>query len=95
MAKHDTMLERIRAFDRTRGGGVVVERVNKGYSLFSAATGAPIARLRPTGTGDEVEIFWWRRERWASFGAFGRLTLPLDRALDCVASEPAFWIHAS
>jgi hypothetical protein len=62
MAKYDAMLERIRAFNRTRGGGVVAERVNKGYSLFSAATGAPIARLRPTGTGDEVEVFWWRRE---------------------------------
>jgi hypothetical protein len=94
MAKRDAMLERIRAFDRTRGGGVVVERVNKGYSLFGAATGAPIARLRPTGTGDEVEVLWWRCERWIPFGVFGRLVLPLDRALDCIASEPAFWIHA-
>ena len=94
MATHDAMLERIRAFDRARGGGVVVERVNKGYSLFSAATGAPIARLRPTGSGDEVEVLWWRRERWAPYGAFGRLVLPLDRALHCVASEPAFWIQA-
>jgi hypothetical protein len=94
MAKHDAMLERIQVFDRTQGGGVVVERAGKGYSLFSAATGAPIARLRPTGAGDNVEILWWRRERWASYGAFGRLVLPLDRALDCIASEPAFWIHA-
>ena len=37
---------------------------------------------------------WWRRERWAPFGAFGRLVLPLDQALDCIASEPAFWINA-
>ncbi len=88
------MLERIRAFDEIRGGGVLVKRANKGYSLFSAASGAPIARLRPTGTGDEVEVLWWRRERWAPFGAFGRLVLPLDQALDCIASEPAFWINA-
>ena len=93
-AKHDAMLARIRAFDRTKGGGVMVERINKGYSLFSADTGAPIARLRPTGTADEVEVLWWRRDRWAPFGAFGRLVLPLDQALDCVASEPAFWVHA-
>ncbi len=77
-----------------KGGGVLVARVNKGYSLFSAATGAPIARLRPTGRGEEVEVLWWRRERWAPFGAFGRLTLPLDQALDCVASETAFWTNA-
>ena len=94
MAKSDPMLERIRAFGRARGGGVLVERTNKGYSLFNAATGAPIARLRPTGTGEDVEVLWWRRERWAPFGALGRLVLPLDQALDCIASEPAFWIHA-
>ena len=55
MAKSDPMLARIRAFDRARGGGVAVERANKGYSLFSVATGAPLARLRPTGRDDEVE----------------------------------------
>jgi hypothetical protein len=91
--KSDPLLERIQAFDRARGGGVVVERVARGYSLVSAATGAPIARLRPTGVGDEVEVLWWRRERWAPFGAFGPLVLPLDQALACIASEPAFWIH--
>jgi hypothetical protein len=95
MAKHDPMLERIQAFDHAKGGGVVVERVNKSYSLFSAATGSPIARLRPTGgPGDAVEVLWWRRERWAPFGAFGRLVLPLDQALECIAAEPAFWINA-
>jgi hypothetical protein len=93
-AKHDPMLARIQAFDRAKGGGGVVERINKGYSLFSADTGAPIARLRPIGTEDKVEIRWWRRERWAPFGAFGRLVLPLEAALECISSEPAFWIHA-
>ena len=66
MAKSDPMLARIRAFDRARGGGVAVERANKGYSLFSVATGAPLARLRPTGKDDEVEILWWRHGRWVS-----------------------------
>ena len=93
MAKNDPILDRIQAFDCAKGGGVLVERINKGYSLFSAATGGPIARLRPTGgPGDEVEVLWWRRERWAPFGAFGRLVLPLDQALECIAAEPAFWI---
>ena len=71
MAKSDPMLARIRAFDRARGGGVAVERANKGYSLFSVATGAPLARLRPTGRDDEVEILWWRRGRWGAIGDFG------------------------
>jgi hypothetical protein len=53
-AKHDAMLERIRAFDRAKGGGVRVERINKGYLLFSAEIGAGIPRLRPTGTEDKV-----------------------------------------
>jgi hypothetical protein len=88
----DAMPERIRAFDR--GGGVVVKRVNRGYSLVCAASDAPIARLRPTGTADEVEVLWWRRKRWAPFGPFGRLVLPLDEALACIASEPAFRISA-
>lgn len=65
MGKSDPMLARIRAFDRAKGGGVAVERASKGYSLFSVATGAAIARLRPTGNGDEVEILWWRHGRWA------------------------------
>ena len=43
MAKSDPMLARIRAFDRARGGGVAVERANKGYSLFSVATGFHVA----------------------------------------------------
>jgi hypothetical protein len=93
MARHpDPMLERIRAFDRARGGGVQVERSSKGYSLFSTATGSPIARLRPTGAGDRVEILWWRRERWGPFGPFGRTVLPLNDALTLIVSEPVFWI---
>lgn len=85
------MLERIRAFDRAKGGGVAVARVNKGYSLFSAETGAPIARLRPTGTGDEVEILWRRRGRWGAIGDFGGLAMTLDKALDHIARDPLFW----
>jgi hypothetical protein len=92
MAKPDPMLERIVAFDRARGGGV--ERVNKGYSLFSARTGVPVARLRPTGATDQVEILWWRRGKWGTIGDFGGLTLPLDKALDHIANEPLFWSSA-
>lgn len=88
----DPILERIRAFDRSKGGGVEVVRSGKGYSLFAAATGAPITRLRPTGSDDRVEVLWWRRERWAPFGPFGKTILPLNEALELIATEPAFWI---
>ena len=88
----DPILERIRAFDRSKGGGVEVTRSRRGYSLFAATTGAPIARLRPTGRDDQVEVLWWRREGWAPFGPFGKTVLPLDEALQLIASEPAFWI---
>ena len=66
----------------------------EGYSLLSARTGVPIARLRPTGKGDKVQVLWWNGERWAASGPFGVVTMPLDDALDYVAHEPAFWLHA-
>ena len=39
-------------------------------------------------------VLWWRREAWATPGDFGLLTLPLDEALDFVATEGFFWINA-
>ena len=65
-----------------------------GYSLFSARTGAPLARLRPTGEADKVRVLWWNGGRWSASGPFGIVTMPLDEALDYIAIEPAFWIHA-
>jgi hypothetical protein len=89
------MLARIEeAFDRARGGGVIVRRSAGGYSLSSARTGGRIARLRPTGDGDKVEVLWWNGARWGASGPFGIPTMPLDQALDYIAAEPAFWIHA-
>jgi hypothetical protein len=92
MAKADALLERIKAFHLVKGE-VVVRKVGRGYSLFSARTGAPIARLRPIGEADTVQVLWWNGERWGAFGAFGIATMPLDNALDYIATEPAFWIH--
>jgi hypothetical protein len=92
MAKADALLERIEAFPFE--GPVVVRKVRRGYSLLSARTGAPIARLRPTGEADRVQVLWWNGGRWGASGAFGIATMPLDKALDHIATEPAFWIHA-
>ena len=91
MAKADVLLERIEAFPFE--GSVVIRKMARGYSLFSARNGAPIARLRPTGEADMVQVLWWSGERWGASGALGIATMPLGDALDYIATEPAFWIH--
>ena len=94
MPKSDPVRERIEAFNQARGGGVLVHKAGRGYSLLSERTGAPIARLRPTGDADTVQVLWWNGERWGASGPFGIATMALNEALDYIASEPAFWIHA-
>jgi hypothetical protein len=92
--KQDDMLTRIVAFSQARGGGVVIQKAAKGYSLFREDNGRPIARLRPTGEGDRVEILWWsHRDRWEQVGDFGPMVMPLDKALEYVAKNPMgfFW----
>lgn len=94
MKKVDEILARIEAFNQEQGGGVVIQKAAKGYSLFREDTGKPVARLRPTGKGDEVEVMWWsHRDRWDQIGDFGPMVLPLTDALDYVASDPmgCFW----
>ncbi len=88
------MRERIEAFNQARGGGVTVHKAGRGYSLTSERTGAPIARIKPTGDADKVQVLWWNGLRWAAPGPFGTETMPLDEALDHIASEPHFWINA-
>lgn len=94
MPEANALLERIEAFQHAGRGEVVVRKVARGYSLFSAGSGTPIARLRPTGEADKVRVLWWNGERWCASGPFGVATMPLDNALDYIATEPAFWIHA-
>jgi len=74
-------------------GPVAVERRNRGFTLIHAETGAPIARLRPVGHDDLVEILYWSswKEKWASTGPFGRTVLPLDDALRVIEQEGLFW----
>jgi hypothetical protein len=50
--------------------------------------------LRPTGQVDRVQVLWWRREAWAAPGDFGPVIMPLDEALEFIASEGFFWINA-
>ncbi len=94
MPASDPMRERIEAFNQARGGGVVVQKAGRGYSLKSERTGAPLARLKPTGDADKVQVLWWDGQRWAAPGPFGIATMPLDAALNYIASEPHFWTNA-
>ena len=54
MASTDAMRERIAAHPWPRG--VEVIQANRGYTLYSRRTGGQVARLRPTGTNDDVRV---------------------------------------
>ncbi len=91
----DPIIAGIEAFT-CRRGRLRVERRNRGYTLRRAGSGAPVARLRPTGQEGRVEVLYWSlwKDRWTSAGPFGRTVLPLDEALQCIASEDIFWAIA-
>jgi hypothetical protein len=94
MVKADEMLARIEAFNETQGGGVLIRKAAKGYSLFREDTREPVARLRPTRRGDQVEVMWWsHRDKWDQIGDFGPMLMSLDQALDYIARDPMgfFW----
>jgi hypothetical protein len=66
-----------------------------GYTLIDPATDAPLARLKPIPQTDCFELFYWSlvRERWRTFGDFGRLSLTLDRAHEIFRNEAVFHVH--
>jgi hypothetical protein len=61
---------------------------------YRAQSGALVARLRPTGSGDRFEVLYWSlwKDRWASTGPFGRTVLSIDDALRFIAHEDIFWV---
>jgi hypothetical protein len=76
-----------------RAGPVAVERRNRGFTLIHAETRAPIARLRPVGRDDLVEILYWSlwKERWVPFGPFGRSAALVEQAACIIAEASIFW----
>ena len=53
---------------------------------------APIARLNPVGTDDEMRIrFWSYRGHCKDVGDFGGIILRLEEALDEIATNGIFW----
>ena len=91
MPEHDLILQGLEAFCHAHD--VVVEKRGRGYSLLSRQSGTPVARLRLTNDPAKVQVLWWDGERWTAPGPFGTPTMTLERALDYIASERAFWIH--
>ena len=57
-------------------------------------SGAPIARLRPTGRDDRFEVLYWSlgKQKCAGTGPFGRTDLSLDAAFQFIAHEDIFWV---
>ena len=95
MKESDSFLKRIKAFNQEAGGGVSIRVIKGGYNLYQEGDGSPIARLRPTGENDEVEVLWRsHRNKWEPIGEFGGIYLPLDEALEYIAEDPlgCFWI---
>lgn len=90
--QHDDIAARIEAFDNANGGGVGYYKDKSAYHLYLLDTEAPIARLKPTGSGDEVRLgYWSHRRKWEDIDDMGGVTMPLDDALDFIANEAVFW----
>jgi hypothetical protein len=88
----DPIIQHIEAF-RCGRGPLLAERRNRGYTLYHARSGGPVARLRPTGQHDRFEVLYWSlwKERWIAGGPLGRAVLSIDRALEFIAAEDIFW----
>lgn len=89
----DAIIQQIEQF-RCPRGTLFAERRSRGYTLYDADSGAPVARLRPTAHEGRFEILYWSlwKERWASAGPFGRTILSVDDALQFIAAEDVFWV---
>jgi hypothetical protein len=87
----DPIIQRIESFHCLRGR-LLAEHRSRGYTLYRASAGAPVARLRPIGRADRVEVLYWSlwSETWKKVGPFGRTVLPLDEALQFIVSEDIF-----
>jgi len=90
--QQDDTAARIEAFDDANGGGVGYYQDKGAYHLYLLETEAPIARLKPTGNGDELRLgYWSHRRKWEDVDDTGGVILPLDHALEFIANEAIFW----
>ena len=66
---------------------VMCERRRHAYTIIRGDDGSRLARLRPTGRGDEVELYSWNEDRWQPVGATGNV-MPLPDALEYITDDP-------
>ena len=88
------MQERIETFNQARGGGVAVHTAGRGRSLASQRAGASPTSFKPTGEADKVQVLPWDGQCWGASKPFGISTMPLDAALDDIASDPRLRTNA-
>ena len=89
----DPIIQRIETF-RCARGPLTAEKRNRGYTLYHAVSGQPVARLRfIPGKDDRVQVLYWShwKEQWSQAGPLGRAALTIDRALELIAAEDTFW----
>ncbi len=80
--------QRIAAYFESHGIPVTTRYIRGGLSIYTKARKIPITRFVATGSGDSVEVMWYsHRERWDHIGDFGGMTMPLEEALEYVASD--------
>ena len=92
--KDQDIIRKVEAF-RSGAAAMTAKRSNRGFTLIHAATGIPIARLRPIPSHDDLfDILYWslRKERWVPFGPFGPTAASLDQALRIIAEASIFWV---
>ena len=66
---------------------VVCRKRKSGYAVYWSDDRHPLAKLRPTGRDDEVEVYQWTDDRWQRITDSG-LTLGLDEALEFITDDP-------
>lgn len=88
MTASPPLLSRVTRSNLVRQGLVTAIWRQGGCTLYDAVTGRPIARLRPTGHDDIVEVLWPAGPGvWRQIGDFGGIAKPLDQALDYVSNN--------
>lgn len=89
MARLKTNLfrQQIERYLDNSGWDVTCRKRNDAYNLIWADDQTLLAKFKPTGQGDEVEIFWRDGDCWQGVGEFG-CVLPIQEALDFVFEDP-------
>ena len=66
---------------------VVCRKKRNAYVIYWADDHLPLAKLRPTGQDDEVEVYYWDESHWRPVNEFG-LVLQLTECLQYISDDP-------